>query len=119
CTCSRGDACGGLFVCRVLARRPPRCLLFPYPTLFRSRAGRWGRRRSRSSAPWSPEPNRRSAVAPVDVANAFSACGPDRRSHPARSEEHTSELQSREKLVCRLLLEKKKLTLQVFSSRST
>src|SRR5271166_3475964 len=67
-----------------MIRRPPRSTLFPYTTLFRSRSGR-GR-----SAP---------------AGSARPAAGPGRW---ARSEEHTSELQSRGHLVCRLLLEKKK-----------
>src|SRR6266511_3298280 len=74
----------------LMIRRPPRSTLFPYTTLFRSA---------------------RPAPAP---------CGPPAgaRAHPGRpwrrpdrrSEEHTSELQSRENLVCRLLLEKKKIS---------
>src|SRR5215204_7088607 len=65
----------------LMIRRPPRSTLFPYTTLFRSRAGGppW---------PWSPR------------------CSAGRPS--PRSEEHTSELQSHSDLVCRLLLEKKK-----------
>src|SRR3712207_7984110 len=84
-----------------MIRRPPRSTLFPYTTLFRSsscRARRSATRpRSRSrSARTSPHrgPGRRGAAA--------SPRGP-------RSEEHTSELQSRQYLVCRLLLEKKKI----------
>src|SRR6266511_5875350 len=69
-----------LFFFFLMIRRPPRSTLFPYTTLFRSRCAA----RSR------PGPGTGSA----------------RR--PPRSEEHTSELQSRENLVCRLLLEKKK-----------
>src|SRR5215216_7141162 len=70
-----------LFFFFLMIRRPPRSTLFPYTTLFRSpRAPR------RRSAPRSPP------------------SAPDR----ARSEEHTSELQSPDHLVCRLLLEKKK-----------
>src|SRR5262249_58505342 len=68
-----------------MIRRPPRSTLFPYTTLFRSRA-----------------------PAPPAAPSAVSAAGtalPRRRS---RSEEHTSELQSLTNLVCRLLLEKKK-----------
>src|SRR5215203_6323067 len=65
----------------LMIRRPPRSTLFPYTTLFRS-AGRRGR------------PPRRA--------------WPVASSAPGRSEEHTSELQSRQYLVCRLLLEKKK-----------
>src|SRR6266536_6248748 len=66
--------------------RPPRYTLFPYTTLFRSRVAGASGRRTRSVPPprW---PFRRPAC------------------RPARSEEHTSELQSRVDLVCRLLLE--------------
>src|SRR5258708_26077356 len=77
-----------------MIRRPPRSTLFPYTTLFRSRirpdAGRGDRApRSRRGAKPHPGSRRRSG------------CG-------FRSEEHTSELQSPDHLVCRLLLEKKK-----------
>src|SRR6266436_8995424 len=65
----------------LMIRRPPRSTLFPYTTLFRSR--RPAARRSARTCP-------------------------TRRHRPSRSEEHTSELQSRLHLVCRLLLEKKK-----------
>src|SRR5947209_15981562 len=65
-----------------MIRRPPRSTLFPYTTLFRSSRARVG--------PW---PLRSTAGGPTG---------------PRRSEEHTSELQSRQYLVCRLLLEKKK-----------
>src|SRR2546430_5145209 len=70
----------------LMIRRPPRSTLFPYTTLFRSRRVRLARRR-----------------------------GGEHRRHRAgiegRSEEHTSELQSQSNLVCRLLLEKKKLNI--------
>src|SRR2546422_7767609 len=69
-----------------MIRRPPRSTLFPYTTLFRSRPGRGCA--SRNNAPRIEHATRR-------------------YSRP-RSEEHTSELQSRLHLVCRLLLEKKK-----------
>src|SRR3712207_8403102 len=91
----------------LMIRRPPRSTLFPYTTLFRSR-----------------EQGLLAAVHPVDPAARralFAAARPLRglpRRRPAdllrrvpvprRSEEHTSELQSRQYLVCRLLLEKKK-----------
>src|SRR5690606_42114865 len=94
----------GSYSLSILIRRPPRSTLFPYTTLFRSPLG---------------------AVHPADDA-AF--VGPQHEArrvlehraqrlrvdhrHPftfRRSEEHTSELQSRENLVCRLLLEKKKI----------
>src|SRR2546429_2382926 len=66
-----------------MIRRPPRSTLFPYTTLFRSR--------TRSTAPWPSTLHSRA-----------------RSRGCVRSEEHTSELQSRLHLVCRLLLEKKK-----------
>src|SRR5438477_3932002 len=78
--------------------RPPSSTLFPYTTLFRSLPLVLGDRRARS----------RIAVAPLDAAGGAGA-GPARSlAPPARSEEHTSELQSHVNLVCRLLLEKKK-----------
>src|SRR3712207_7588911 len=98
----------------LMIRRPPRSTLFPYTTLFRSRTG--------SSAP---------AVGTVDRLGGAPRAGlgaarlghrrrfrtaedAERRSreHQHRSEEHTSELQSRQYLVCRLLLEKKKTRLK-------
>src|SRR3712207_6907757 len=87
-----------------MIRRPPRSTLFPYTTLFRSRqCGRF------------PAPAR-SANRPVCSASLGGRAGarPSPRPHArgaaarGRSEEHTSELQSRQYLVCRLLLEKKK-----------
>src|SRR5207244_8548059 len=72
-----------------MIRRPPRSTLFPYTTLFRSRTRGHGRTlRSRSSTP--------------------TRASTDSRAATTRSEEHTSELQSPDHLVCRLLLEKKK-----------
>src|SRR3989442_7980279 len=71
-----------------MIRRPPRSTLFPYTTLFRSLSRR--QRLPAWSIPWPPR--RKSCVA-LDPASG-------------RSEEHTSELQSRPHLVCRLLLEK-------------
>src|SRR5258707_6543666 len=82
-----------------MIRRPPRSTLFPYTTLFRSRhSPSGGIRVSRASA-------RRSAV--LLISSRRSARHVKRDS--MRSEEHTSELQSRQYLVCRLLLEKKKI----------
>src|SRR3712207_7746636 len=74
-----------------MIRRPPRSTLFPYTTLFRSCARR---RRRRSSCATHGGTSRL-------VAETHGVVG------AARSEEHTSELQSRQYLVCRLLLEKK------------
>src|SRR5258708_23434254 len=80
-----------------MIRRPPRSTLFPYTTLFRS-----GRRKC----------NKRKAVSGPDLSDLLYIplqqvyrVGP---TSPVRSEEHTSELQSPDHLVCRLLLEKKK-----------
>src|SRR5258707_8119147 len=76
-----------------MIRRPPRSTLFPYTTLFRSpRPGR----RARTSCAFETNPRR---FRPVSAGAG------------ARSEEHTSQLQSRQYLVCRLLLEKKKQAL--------
>src|SRR5436305_6667910 len=85
-----------IFLFFLMIRRPPRSTLFPYTTLFRSRGGNRPRRRScRRGRPGSSPAGRY----------------PRRRGSPSRlgyrSEEHTSELQSRPHLVCRLLLEKK------------
>src|SRR5947209_14561793 len=93
----------------LMIRRPPRSTLFPYTTLFRSVHVKWTgedfflveqdveqqlpTERLRSFSVAGIE----NAVAPVDIRGSL------------RSEEHTSELQSRQYLVCRLLLEKKKI----------
>src|SRR5258707_9376600 len=91
-----------------MIRRPPRSTLFPYTTLFRSHQGR-------SPASFEPRSSRGGVAA-----NRQQGCGKSRghwsryrrrstrRGARHRSEEHTSELQSRQYLVCRLLLEKKK-----------
>src|SRR2546422_5948071 len=102
-----------------MIRRPPRSTLFPYTTLFRSRSGaaekplRLRRRHPRASA------RRRLPQ------GSLSGLGKDHRAlalrrqlgrESKRSEEHTSELQSRLHLVCRLLLEKKKKTIYASST---
>src|SRR2546421_4972344 len=87
-----------------MIRRPPRSTLFPYTTLFRSRADVVGglRASAHRGAPAANPPRVSDPHAAVLGARA-------RAARPARrSEEHTSELQSRSDLVCRLLLEKKK-----------
>src|SRR3712207_7878387 len=100
-----------------MIRRPPRSTLFPYTTLFRSALTGCT---SKTEEPVSPIVEKARAAGAGDLANASAPsmeewlrkhrdlavdldkmCGP-------RSEEHTSELQSRQYLVCRLLLEKKK-----------
>src|ERR1035437_10799985 len=78
------SACVLVFFFFLMIRRPPRSTLFPYTTLFRS-------------------PSVARCIMPTTT-------GPARCPGPSRSEEHTSELQSRQYLVCRLLLEKKQTT---------
>src|SRR3712207_8822836 len=80
-----------------MIRRPPRSTLFPYTTLFRSARRRDRGRRAHARA------TRRRAGGRRGVRGRA-----QRRRVRTRSEEHTSELQSRQYLVCRLLLEKKK-----------
>src|SRR3712207_7575238 len=93
-----------------MIRRPPRSTLFPYTTLFRSleqlRLRLPGVLRARG-APRRPEGR---GAPPLRVAAA-----PALRERGVRSEEHTSELQSRQYLVCRLLLEKKKTPIRQYS----
>src|SRR3989442_10982784 len=88
-----------------MIRRPPRSTLFPYTTLFRSTLGAEIRHVCRASA--SPK-----GSVFVDESPGCHRHRPARRLRNARvrSEEHTSELQSRPHLVCRLLLEKKKMS---------
>src|SRR2546430_13026676 len=76
-----------------MIRRPPRSTLFPYTTLFRS---------------WTP--------CCFSSSKGFGYIGFGSTFSSARSEEHTSELQSQSNLVCRLLLEKKKKNLQTSSN---
>src|SRR2546430_8651765 len=87
-----------------MIRRPPRSTLFPYTTLFRSFFG-----------PGTPLPRR--ALVVIHRArrsqNADRQSWLDRSTRQARSEEHTSELQSQSNLVCRLLLEKKKKEIEM------
>src|SRR5438067_4070698 len=86
-----------------MLRRPPRSTLFPYTTLFRSNGDGWIRpRTAHSSRCCSLQTRELSYLCPSADGDA-GAAGPR-----SRSEEHTSELQSRFDLVCRLLLEKKK-----------
>src|SRR2546430_12962189 len=91
--CSDPGLPGGTLFFFLMIRQPPRSTLFPYTTLFRSQGARPHRSR-KDSGRWGSIPRR----------------GPRRWRRKSRSEEHTSELQSQSNLVCRLLLEKKKLT---------
>src|SRR3712207_8612123 len=90
-----------------MIRRPPRSTLFPYTTLFRSP---WGRVvGSNAGEPVAPADRARVCGGVVEAADSCALLPPANR---RRSEEHTSELQSRQYLVCRLLLEKKKTTIK-------
>src|SRR5690606_41443087 len=102
----------------LLCRRRPRSTLFPYTTLFRSsavaresyarvcRSRVWSDHRTTLPACGLPGANGGNGV--CDGVSAAQALRAHVRASGPRSEEHTSELQSRENLVCRLLLEKKK-----------
>src|SRR3712207_7069865 len=100
-----------------MIRRPPRSTLFPYTTLFRSGRGQRLPRRSQLQRPAAQAGDDARCCGggsgggeEAGAAQRGSVgCRPS--ASPARSEEHTSELQSRQYLVCRLLLEKKKKTL--------
>src|SRR5439155_24836686 len=96
----------------LMIRRPPRSTLFPYTTLFRS-------------IPTTSQPVFRASIVAAEITELIPGAGPPPHRIPsltilrsipvgsgscARSEEHTSELQSRGHLVCRLLLEKKKIS---------
>src|SRR3989440_6542060 len=83
----------------LMIRRPPRSTLFPYTTLFRSTPVTSRRRHTRSDRDWSDRKSTRLNSSHDQISYAVFCL---------RSEEHTSELQSRSDLVCRLLLEKKK-----------
>src|SRR5258708_26983266 len=90
-----------------MIRRPPRSTLFPYTTLFRSPTSTWSS--SPAGTRCSTRPRRTHCCPPP-----WSAA-----SRSSRSEEHTSELQSPDHLVCRLLLEKKKKKVKAWTNRST
>src|SRR3712207_7352545 len=102
-----------MFFFFLMIRRPPRSTLFPYTTLFRSVE----RARDQALAPdpqraarrlRAGDPQRALIVERVDPAAHLHAGDEHEAPERDRSEEHTSELQSRQYLVCRLLLEKKK-----------
>src|SRR5690349_23719810 len=99
-----------------MSRRPPRSTLFPYTTLFRSQPATTGEEEERGLLVTSVDPE---GPASGKLAPQGSPQGPDiitRVDGTRRSEEHTSELQSRRDLVCRLLLEKKKNNLSYIIS---
>src|SRR5690349_23560865 len=97
------------FLFFLLIRRPPRSTLFPYTTLFRSRRLPDAGVPARGARPADGR-------APAGAARTPAA---GRLREGRRSEEHTSELQSRRDLVCRLLLEKKKQKHRTTIDRST
>src|SRR2546429_5247784 len=90
-----------------MIRRPPRSTLFPYTTLFRSPRRRPPPASTDRPTPWSPTTSTRSRKVPSEE-----------NDNASRSEEHTSELQSRLHLVCRLLLEKKKKRTSLTDTRT-
>src|SRR3712207_8644856 len=100
-----------------MIRRPPRSTLFPYTTLFRSSPP--GAIIARSTASPCPGSDSRCSHRPVPGSTSQTSTSGSAPTVTAqeRSEEHTSELQSRQYLVCRLLLEKKKKQLKY--TRST
>src|SRR5260221_6548236 len=87
----------------LMIRRPPRSTLFPYTTLFRSRRRAPGEHEDQREALKYGQRGRARAVVVHHALPVF------QRLTLIRSEEHTSELQSHSDLVCRLLLEKKKM----------
>src|SRR3712207_8484544 len=97
-----------------MIRRPPRSTLFPYTTLFRSARAR----EDGEAADVGGEQVQRHEAHPVDGRGDRDERGAHQDAIPGRaaerSEEHTSELQSRQYLVCRLLLEKKKSEKQTY-----
>src|SRR5258708_30355805 len=97
-----------------MIRRPPRSTLFPYTTLFRSiLPSTVSLFRTEASGSASPMPHQPVlSPASCEILLIFEA-------HRIRSEEHTSELQSPDHLVCRLLLEKKRYAPFYLTSRST
>src|SRR2546422_3882386 len=97
-----------------MIRRPPRSTLFPYTTLFRSHDFSRGRDELFSAPEFLSADGKRGARHAGESQRRKNKFSTDRR-----SEEHTSELQSRLHLVCRLLLEKKKNTNRQSRSRRT
>src|SRR5688572_32723940 len=102
-----------------MTRRPPRSTLFPYTTLFRSQRARDDREHAEQDGEGRALPGRlgdeererderQQRQQDVEDVEGLPRRELDPTRRPARSEEHTSELQSQSNLVCRLLLEKKK-----------
>src|SRR3712207_8988974 len=98
-----------------MIRRPPRSTLFPYTTLFRSPPS------NSKESPCAVSISASMYCTKTDCRHDSGRFPPSRATseRPSRSEEHTSELQSRQYLVCRLLLEKKKIDLTVSHGSET
>src|SRR3712207_7245985 len=101
-----------------MIRRPPRSTLFPYTTLFRSKLGyAWSQdNRAELDRGWILRADTLDALAETLGLPARALTRTMHAYNRSRSEEHTSELQSRQYLVCRLLLEKKKRQTRMRSS---
>src|SRR3712207_8887404 len=98
-----------------MIRRPPRSTLFPYTTLFRSESSSsWYR--TRQARAWEPAREHRAEGLDRYCRGRENGLN-ETPAEGARSEEHTSELQSRQYLVCRLLLEKKTKTLMTSNTK--
>src|SRR2546425_9613720 len=97
-----------VYIFFLMIRRPPRSTLFPYTTLFRSPSRRPRRRDSEFPASPAPAGARSGWPKSCSGPRVSPTCSTLRQQGP-RSEEHTSELQSLAYIVCRLLLEKKKI----------
>src|SRR5258708_10674412 len=91
-----------------MIRRPPRSTLLPYTTLFRSQRGVIGERGNRGR-----HENQQKSLLPFFSFLSNAKVAPIATARGTRSEEHTSELQSPDHLVCRLLLEKKRTGLRI------
>src|SRR2546428_6783576 len=105
-----------MFFFFLMIRRPPRSPLFPYTPLFRSLGQRRSRLQPREIGADAGFSRRFQLVANVDFRRRTVA---DEHDAETRSEEHTSELQSRSDLVCRLLLEKKKTQVTTQTASAT
>src|SRR5690606_40231834 len=103
----------------LMIRPPPRSTLFPYTTLFRSRRLPMLTTPGRAVMPPGWAPRRAPARGPEPPRGVACAHGARAMPPAPRSEEHTSELQSRENLVCRLLLEKKKSDTNITTAPSS
>src|SRR3712207_7098127 len=99
-----------LFFFFLMIRRPPRSTLFPYTTLFRSSAACTAPAAAPAPAPVVAPQGAVRILGDRHALEFLAGLVGHTSSRVARSEEHTSELQSRQYLVCRLLLEKKKKT---------